>query len=149
MKMECIFKCYLCSKEYKTEKLIISHLKLDHFIKNNTVEMKCLINGNSCENGFYKFDQLKNHMKKCFEKYSKNENFDLMINERENFSVENNHADVDTAAKLIEESLFITQNIDQNCDNYFSLDSIGIDETYSATPDNNQFFLKNEETNDF
>lgn len=63
--MECVYKCYLCSKEFKEEKIIVSHIKFNHFIKENTVEMKCLVKGNSCHNGFYTFASLKSHLKKC------------------------------------------------------------------------------------
>lgn len=144
--MVCIYKCLLYPKEYKTEQLVISHLKIDHFIKNYTVEMKCVIKGNTCERGFYKYDLLKNHLKKCPHKNSKNEKFDVVPNSSE----KNLHIDIQSASELIEKKLVITQSVDQNRDNYFSLESIPSNEiSHSASLDNNGFILKNEETNDF
>lgn len=56
------YECFLCRCKFDNEKSAISHLKLNHFIRDNTVEIKCLLN---CDEVFYKFDQLKKHLKKC------------------------------------------------------------------------------------
>lgn len=63
--MDFKYKCFKCLREFSEEKLIISHLKFDHFIRNNTEEMKCLLKGNSCPDVFFQYNQLKTHIKKC------------------------------------------------------------------------------------
>lgn len=59
------FECFICGKEFADLKYIISHLKLNHFIKNDTVPMKCLVAGNICTEEFYRFNELKAHLKNC------------------------------------------------------------------------------------
>lgn len=59
------FECFKCGKAFDEIKFVISHLKLNHFIKNDTIAMKCLVAGNVCEKEFYCFNKLKNHMKEC------------------------------------------------------------------------------------
>lgn len=59
------FMCFKCGKEFSEIKFVVSHLKLNHFIKNNTVPMKCLVTGNICTQEFFCFDKLKAHVKKC------------------------------------------------------------------------------------
>lgn len=44
---------------------MISHLKLNHFIKNDTIPMKCLVKGNICREEFFCFNKLKAHVKNC------------------------------------------------------------------------------------
>lgn len=63
--MDLKYECFKCPREFSEEKTIISHLKFDHFIRNNTEEMKCLLKGNSCQDTFYQYNQLKLHIKKC------------------------------------------------------------------------------------
>lgn len=70
------FKCFQCGKEFENAKYCILHLKLTHFIKNNTVPMQCLVVGNVCSEKFYCFNKLKSHMKECRPNVSSN------INER-------------------------------------------------------------------
>lgn len=59
------FECFECGKEFDHVKFVISHLKLNHFIKNDTVAMKCLVARNSCMEEFYCFKKLKAHVKNC------------------------------------------------------------------------------------
>lgn len=59
------FECYVCGKLFEHIKFIISHLKLNHFIKNDTTSMKCLVQGNLCTKEFYCFKKLKNHVNNC------------------------------------------------------------------------------------
>lgn len=59
------FRCFLCPKKFIAEKTIISHLKFDHFVKDNTIEMKCLVKGDLCSARFYTYSSLKSHLKKC------------------------------------------------------------------------------------
>lgn len=59
------FKCFKCGKEFEDIKYIISHLKLNHFIRNDTVPMKCLVKGNICSEEFFCFKKLKSHVKMC------------------------------------------------------------------------------------
>lgn len=59
------FECFKCGKTFDEFRFILSHLKLNHFIKNNTVPMKCLVPGNFCTEEFYCFNRLKSHVKNC------------------------------------------------------------------------------------
>lgn len=59
------FQCFKCNKKFDDIKYIILHLKLTHFIKNDTVPMKCLVNGNLCREEFFCFNKLKTHVKSC------------------------------------------------------------------------------------
>lgn len=59
------FECFKCGKQFDDIKYIISHLKLNHFIKNNTIPMKCLVAGIICKEEFYCFKKLKSHVKNC------------------------------------------------------------------------------------
>lgn len=59
------FECFKCGKEFNQIKYIFLHLKLNHFIKNDTTPTKCLVKGNNCKEEFYCFDKLKSHMKNC------------------------------------------------------------------------------------
>lgn len=56
------YACFLCESKFNNEKFAISHLKLNHFIRDNTIEIKCLLN---CNEVFLKFDKLRKHLKKC------------------------------------------------------------------------------------
>lgn len=64
VKMDFIFKYFLCSEEFKTEKVIISHLKIDHFLRENTSEIKCVVKGKCCSDVFFTYSSLKLHLKK-------------------------------------------------------------------------------------
>lgn len=59
------FVCFLCGKEFDNIKFIILHLKVNHFIKDETIPIKCLVAGNICTDEFYSFTKLKIHMKNC------------------------------------------------------------------------------------
>lgn len=62
------YKCFECRKEFSTEKSIISHMKTDHFHKNNAQQMKCIINhkeNNACGKTFLTFGGLRKHIKIC------------------------------------------------------------------------------------
>lgn len=59
------FECFVCGKEFHEIKFIISHLKLNHFFKNDTEPMKCLVAGNTCTEEFYCLKKLKSHVKSC------------------------------------------------------------------------------------
>lgn len=63
--MDFKYKCFKCEREFDDEKKILSHLKFEHFIRNNAEEMKCLLKGNYCTDTFYQYTQLKLHIKKC------------------------------------------------------------------------------------
>lgn len=65
------FKCYKCGKEFSEEKTIISHLKTQHFCKDNTEPLKCVINythGIACVHAFLTFNGLRKHLKSCLKK---------------------------------------------------------------------------------
>lgn len=116
--MECVYKCYLCSKEFKDESIIVSHIKFNHFIKENTVEMKCLVKGNSCADGFYTFASLKSHLKKCPWKGTTNRKVRSDSNECDvkDYLVVNDQ-------KLVADEK-ITYNQIENRDNYFTFDGM-------------------------
>lgn len=59
------FECFKCGKEFNDIKYIFSHLKLNHYIKNDTEPMKCFVAGNICTEEFYCFNKLKSHVKNC------------------------------------------------------------------------------------
>lgn len=124
--MECVYKCYLCSKEFEEEKIIVSHIKFNHFIKENTVEMKCLVKGNSCHNGFYTFASLKSHLKKCPGKNTANQ---------EVFSDPNECNVIDSLIlndqTVVAEQEITSHHID-NRDNYFTFEGTTPSESSSA-----------------
>lgn len=62
------YKCYDCEKQFSTEKTIISHMKSEHFYKDNAQKIKCLTNrteSNACRKLFLTFASLRKHMKIC------------------------------------------------------------------------------------
>lgn len=59
------FECFKCGVFFDNIRHIIQHLKLNHFIRNDTVSMKCLVAGNTCTQEFYCFNKLKTHVKNC------------------------------------------------------------------------------------
>lgn len=71
--MDYNLKCFLCSKEFNNEKIIISHLKLDHFLRENTSKIKCVVKGRFCTDVFYTYSSLKSHLKKCKQSATQNE----------------------------------------------------------------------------
>lgn len=58
------FKCFVCKDLFPTQKVIITHLKKDHFVKENEDPIYCLKN-NKCKQYFLNFRHLKDHLKIC------------------------------------------------------------------------------------
>lgn len=57
--------CYICLKKYESISIVISHLKIDHFIhENKYAQLKCICNRN-CVNTFKTFNGLRKHSSKC------------------------------------------------------------------------------------
>lgn len=64
------YKCYLCRALFDETKLILTHLRKEHKIVENSDQIKCLVNfGNSnhCKRTYHTFSGLKTHMKTCLE----------------------------------------------------------------------------------
>ena len=121
--MDFIFKCFLCEKEFKQEKIVISHLKLDHFVKENTIEIKCVVKGKSCSAGFYTYSSLKSHMKKCLQNAIK--------------------IDVCNVNKQTEKELNFSKDVSSHRmpeNNYFSLENINILQAPSTEEVNSNTF---------
>lgn len=59
------FKCFECLEIFSDGKSAIKHLKVIHFIKDNTNPIYCLKN-NGCKNHFSTFRNLKKHMNSCY-----------------------------------------------------------------------------------
>lgn len=62
------YKCYLCQELFEEIKSILSHLKREHKIVENSEQIKCLVNfGNAyhCKRTYHTFSGLKTHMKTC------------------------------------------------------------------------------------
>lgn len=112
------YKCFLCTKEFKDEKTIFAHIKFNHFIRDNTIEMKCLVTGNSCTNSYSSYASLKSHLKRCPGKKAKNQTVALDSIESEN--------DAKDKSKLNNEKSVtdekITSNRIENFENYFTFD---------------------------
>lgn len=87
------FECFKCGKEFADIKFIILHLKLNHFVKKDTVPMKCLVLGNVCTEEFFCFNKLKVHSKNCKPNLSSNAEmkFGLRQTNLETIIVENFH----------------------------------------------------------
>lgn len=66
------YKCFECEEKFPTEKLILSHLKIEHHHKDNYKMIKCVINLTECENvcrsTFLTFGGLRKHLKVCIKK---------------------------------------------------------------------------------
>lgn len=58
------FKCFECCEEFPEEKVVVKHMKIIHFIKDNKTSIFCLKN-NGCREQFSTFRNLKSHMKSC------------------------------------------------------------------------------------
>lgn len=134
----------MCSNEFGDAKIIISHLKIDHIVKSNIIEMKCLVKGNSCENGFYKFEQLKNHLKKCSVKRKICE-LDIEQNLEKESAVKSN---IDISSKMVQEKHVVSQtNTESDGGNSFSVDEFA--QSFGSLDDNNQFTLNDGQLNAF
>lgn len=62
------YKCNFCSKYFSQVKVIISHLKKDHKVIENTERIPCLVNfpdGIVCQRSYLSFSALQKHMKPC------------------------------------------------------------------------------------
>lgn len=75
------YKCYECSQTFKEIKLILSHLKCVHFVKENLTQIHCVNNFTSykCSKSFLTFSGLRNHLNKCS---STGKEFDAMVNSK-------------------------------------------------------------------
>lgn len=58
------FKCFECSELFSEEVEAISHLKKEHFVKDNKDPIYCLKN-NDCKKYYQTFSNLRRHMKSC------------------------------------------------------------------------------------
>lgn len=123
--MDYIFKCFLCQKEFGCEKVIISHLKFEHFLKDNTSEMKCVIKGRSCAEVFFTYSSLKLHLKKCVKNINQS---DLSnVNQLPEYANEVNACPEVLSFRCSE-------------DNYFSLENVnGLQRLRSETVDSHIF----------
>lgn len=130
--MECVYKCFLCTKEFNDEKIIVAHIKFNHFIKDNTIQMKCLVKGNSCTNGFYSFATLKSHLKQCPAKKTEHQNV-LDLNAVKDIPTQKEQTFI-TDPK-------ITSNRIENRDNYFTFE--GMIPPEDDSPEHSQTILDN------
>lgn len=58
------FKCFVCENLFSEQKIIVKHLKKDHFVKENKDPIYCLKN-NNCKRYFLNFRALNDHLKTC------------------------------------------------------------------------------------
>lgn len=58
------FKCFLCHKYFSDETNIVKHLKINHNIKDRTINLKCAVNSD-CKEVYTTFKCFKNHILKC------------------------------------------------------------------------------------
>lgn len=58
------FECFKCLKQFNSEKLMIQHLKLDHFIRDESTQLRCVVKANKCENVITTFGGLSKHINK-------------------------------------------------------------------------------------
>lgn len=63
-------KCYLCGSSFGDLKIITNHFKEKHFIKDNTCNLKCVVNHKNfiCKKEFKTFKGLQKHVKECLKK---------------------------------------------------------------------------------
>lgn len=60
------FKCYLCQKQFGEIKLICQHLRIIHFLQDNSTNIRCAVNSQEeCSKSFHTFNALQKHMKMC------------------------------------------------------------------------------------
>lgn len=69
------FDCFLCPKDFDNLKAAVDHLKKEHKIKNNTIDIKCMWNFSVCKKTFLTISGLNNHMKTYVEVNQKIEVF--------------------------------------------------------------------------
>lgn len=60
-----IMECFLCKRNFSSDKEIVQHLKIIHKIKNGTTELKCVVSS-KCKKTFTTFIPFQNHIKKCY-----------------------------------------------------------------------------------
>lgn len=139
--MDTIFKCFACEKKFKDVKVTIDHLKFVHFIKDNTTEMRCVIDGNSCSDTFYRFDLLKKHLKICLSNQKEND-----VNIHSLKTVSSELAGVDDISYLFREKLVVDHEIAPDHTNYFFCGDIPIetDSQYSMPTITNIFQIHSE-----
>lgn len=112
IEMDYIFQCFLCPKEFKNEKVIVSHLKIDHFLRENSSEIKCVIKGKCCSDVFFTYSSLKLHLKKCM-KSSIKDDVGCVYKEPENnvHGCSNVHCSEVLSSRCSEDNDFSLQNI--------------------------------------
>lgn len=118
--MEHVYICFLCTKEFKDAKTVFAHFKFNHFIKDNTVEMKCIVKGSECTNVFNCFASLKSHLKKCPGK-----NIENQAAAFESQEIGNNRNDIlmfEDPKLTVQQQ--ITTNRIENRENYFTFEGI-------------------------
>lgn len=63
-------KCFLCGSFFSDLKIITNHFKEKHFIKDNTCNLKCVVDHKNfvCKKEFKTFKGLQKHVKECLKK---------------------------------------------------------------------------------
>lgn len=59
------FKCFICQKCFSTFEKTLSHLKKVHQIRNNSQDLKCIVNNDCCYTTVRTFRGLKKHSANC------------------------------------------------------------------------------------
>lgn len=59
-----MYFCYLCKKKLNTIDLVIDHLKIVHYVKENVNQINCIVNS-ACKKQYASFRALRVHVKSC------------------------------------------------------------------------------------
>lgn len=60
------YQCFLCSQNFEAQKNAIAHLKLEHYLVDNSSPIQCIVE--ECQNTYLSFKALNLHLKKCHQK---------------------------------------------------------------------------------
>lgn len=106
------YKCFKCEKEFSNEKSIISHLKIEHFCKDNTEPIRCVINYKQrkvCQHSFLTFGGLRKHLKTCLQSINNNVSSSILP-EAQNGPIES-MSGIDKLLESIDRNLTIDQQV--------------------------------------
>lgn len=67
--------CFMCPKKFNDVKKLIDHLKLHHYLRDNTCTLNCMVNYKDykCGKAFHTFNKLQKHLKECLQSREVNE----------------------------------------------------------------------------
>lgn len=74
------FECFMCGEKFASENTAINHLQKHHEIKDQSTELKCLVNFGFCKKSYLTYSGLRKHLKSCSKKqYGDSSSFSEVI----------------------------------------------------------------------